>query len=169
MAWPAPSFPVGCKFFRAYMPTKNIAGKNIEGRLYVSPETPMVWTATGQLIVAQTVDVGHQNGEVQMYLPYSDQSGFTSGLTGEPITGFAYLMIDKPTKAGAVTTTKYVTVNGADYGNVDGATVLIGNLMDIGAWPHAPIKVYPPSSGGGGGDTTVLVETPSGSGIFRKV
>lgn len=162
--WPTPKFPPGVHYYEAYLLCKDAASKNMAGKLYVKPETPLVHPASGWFMDDEEIEISAWGGEVLTYLPYSNQGGFTDGLSDNPISGFAFNFRFQPVRAAAAATTRLTPVNMPTSGTVDGARVLIANLMDLAVWPHAPT----------GGDPVVVssiqfvADTDSGDqGLYR--
>lgn len=134
-----PKFPAGVKYFKAVLNAVDTAGEPISGTWTVEPETPLVYGGT--IVVAQTTTRAFEKGRCEFFLPFTDQAGFTSGITGDAIIDFGYRFLYKPRRASMMSTETYVQVPAATVGGVLGAEVQIASLTNIGSWPHATVTV----------------------------
>lgn len=143
-------------YFTATFDLSDIEGAPMSAYVKCTPETPLVWAATGQTVPDASKEKGTYNGRATFLLPFTDQPGFTAGAGGASIIGFGYRFDVRPTRSKAITSTRYVQVPRSL-----GSTVRIGNLVDIGAWPNATNVIVTPGGGTGGGTTTLtLVPAP---------
>lgn len=152
-------FPVGVQTFTARYTAIDLTGDGTAASSYVTAEieTPLVWAATGTLILPVTTSKWTKAGVADFVLPLPGQSGFTAGFGGSPVTSFGFKFYAQPTKSKPITpgSTTFVNISATP-----GQVVNIGNLVNIGAWPHATFVVG--GSGGTGTFTPVTIGGVSG-------
>lgn len=192
--WPKPNFPEGVRYYKAIIDVRDSSGRPVAGTWQMEHETPLYWPPTGSVITNEIAKRALDSGYAEFYAPYGDQYGFTTGAGGAIISEFGTRFEVEPTRtsmmaaAGEGPGGRYVIVRLADgvaafnalttdqraalglTSSADnGIPIKVGGLTDIGAWPHSVTSTPTTPTPTPGGSTSRLVETPAGSGIYRRV
>lgn len=153
------SMPAGVSTFRVQFEAIGVNGRPIGGWFTVEPETPLVWAATGTPLLGSAETKYYADGIVDdLWLPYTDQTGFTAGVGGPPAIDWGYRFYFRPIRSRQLLTDTYVRVPSSVA-----SPVKVANLMNIGGWPNATITIV---EDGGSGDNITYTETPPGSGLY---
>lgn len=102
-------------------------------------------------------------GYLTLTVPVSDQAGLT-GDKGQAILNVGYQFQFQPLHSAIIDTLKTVLLPASL-----GASVPLAQIADLGGWPNATIYQTGPITPTDPTTPTQYVETPAGSGIFRKV
>lgn len=141
------AFPAGLETFTARYKARDIVGDGqaAAAMVFCEIETPLYHVASGTIITRRVKAVRTANGDADFLLPRPGQSGLTVGFGGAPISDFGFRFWAQPTSSRPMTPGSETYVNPHPAAN---AVVLIGGLLNIGAWPYQTIVINPPPDGG---------------------